>query len=108
MNGRSAQLVKLQRRSDENLAEFLRTEVAAGFAIAELAETEYQIGNHAVGARSVQHVAQAYSTLRRFLDDTRQTGRLTSEVRQELTAGAERLKSTLDDLAANYNRKASG
>jgi len=108
MNGCSAQLAQLQRRSDENLVDFLRTEVAAGFAIAELAETEYQMGNDELGARSAQHVAEAYSTLRRFLADTRHTGRLTGEVRQELTAGAERLKSTLDGLAVNYDRKAGG
>ena len=106
MNGGSAQLAQLQRRSDDNLAEFLRIEVATGLAFAELAETEYQVGNEKVGARSVHHVARAYSTLRRFLDDTRQTGRLTGEVRQELTAGAQPLKNTLDGLKANHHRKA--
>ena len=36
MNGCSAQLAQLQRRSDDNLAEFLRIEVATGLRLPNL------------------------------------------------------------------------
>ena len=91
-------LADLEARLNEDRIAFLRTEVAASLTFAEMAETEYGIGERVAGDRSLVHGEEGYATLRRFLTDPKHTAHLTADQLQELNTDVERLRRKLDDL----------
>ena len=90
-------LAALQRRSDENLAAFLRTEVDVGLTLVGVAKTTQQMG-HDIWERSAQHAEDAYSEVALFLVNPQYAKRMRDEQRRKIEAGMERLRKALDDL----------
>ncbi len=89
----------IQSQSHRIRIDFLRTELATCFSFASIAETERKTGDHANANRSVADAEKGYATMRRFLSDSKHAKHISEEERQELMAGMERLRATLDKLA---------
>ncbi len=101
---RSTSLAELQRHSVQNRVDFLRLEVASSFTFVRFAETEYRAGNMPAAKRSHAAAEKGHSVLSRFLNDPKHLKRLTDELREELTAGMERLRDALTNLNAMKRR----
>jgi len=78
--------------------EFLKTELALGFTLADVAETEYQLGHCEASERSLAHGEEAYDTLSRFLQDPKHAGHLTADQLRELNDGAKDLMQKLGEV----------
>ncbi len=74
----------------------LTTELSMCFTLAGLAETEFKTGELEAAERTLTDAEKGYSTMVRFLTDPEHARHLSPEVLQELTAGTERLRTTLD------------
>jgi creatinine amidohydrolase/Fe(II)-dependent formamide hydrolase-like protein len=68
------------------------------FTFAQMARTHYQLGEPGKAEGDVATAEKGYSTLLRFLTDPKHTEHLATEVQQELRAGLDRLRETLDGL----------
>lgn len=91
-------LDEVQYQSDQNLLEFLRTELATCCTFLKVAETENEIGNQEHSKRSAADAEKAYATLPRFLADPKHAEHIKDEARRELTAGMKDLRLRLDKL----------
>ena len=58
------------------------------------------MGNHESADRSLASAKRGYSSVVRFMSDPKHIDRLTEEQREEFTAGLQRLRATLDELAS--------
>jgi hypothetical protein len=83
---------------NQDRVEFLRTELKTCFTFTEMARTHYQLRELAEADNDVAAAEKGYSTLLRFLSDPKHIEHLATEVLQELKAGLERLRKTLDGL----------
>ena len=81
---------------DQDRVEFLRTELKTCFTFAELARTHYKLSEPAEADNDVANAEKGYSVLLHFLSDPKHAEHLATEVKQELTAGLDRLRETLD------------
>lgn len=100
-----ADMADLRVKLDRDRLEFLRTDLTTSFIFAEMAETEYGIGENEAGGRSMAHGEEGYATLRRFLTDPKHTSHLTRDQLRELNAGVKKLRQRLDDLHRLHTRR---
>jgi hypothetical protein len=91
-------LADLSAKLDQDRLDFLRTDLKTSFTFAEMAETEYGMGEREAGDRSMAHGEEGYATLRRFLTDPKHATHLTRDQLEELNSGTARLRQRLDDL----------
>jgi hypothetical protein len=75
--------------------DFIRTDLQVCLTLADLAGTEYDIGNREHAARTIASAEKGYTTLLRFFS---QAKRLTSEERMGLRLTFARLRERLDLL----------
>jgi hypothetical protein len=79
--------------NDQTLA-FIRTEISTGNTFAELAETEYAMGNRKHGMKVQVDAEKAYTTAERWLREATANGLATAELVAELSE----LRTRLDTL----------
>ena len=102
----SNRLAALQRRSEENLIAFLRTEVDVGLTLAGVAKTARSMG-HESWERSVQHAEDAYTEVALFLINPQYAERMPDEQRRKIEAAMEKLRKTLGALPGSNQQGAA-
>jgi hypothetical protein len=95
----------LRVKLGKDTREFLYTELAIGFTLAEVAETESDLGHSEAATRSLAHGEEGYATLHRFLQDPKHAGYLTGDQLQELSTGLERLRQKLDEVGRLHTQR---
>jgi hypothetical protein len=88
----------LEAQSDSNRADFLKRELALGFAFSTIAATNYDIGDPESAQKSMTNAEKAYETVDRFLSDPKHSKLLSVEQIQDMRAELERLLGRLDGL----------
>ena len=105
MDRRVSDMADLSAKLDHDRVTFLRTEISLSNTLAEMSETEYDIGDREAAARSLAHGEEGYATLLRFLGDPKHASHLTGNQLQELNAGLETLRQKLDDVRRLHTRR---
>jgi hypothetical protein len=90
---------RLAKESRLNRIDFLRTELQTAFTFASLAETQQSMDTPQHAARSLAEAEKGYATIVRFLSDPKHSKYIIEDERVELSAGMERLRARLDELA---------
>jgi hypothetical protein len=98
--GPASESVRLQAEANRNRIEFLRVELETSFTLASVAEAEQERGEQQHAEQSLADAETGYATMVRFLSDPKHSKHITEEESRELGAGMERLRATLDRLAA--------
>lgn len=107
MSRAGARSKSLQTQSDDVRLEFLRMELATGFTLASLAETERQLGENGAAARCLELAEKAYSTVAGYLSDEKHSKYITDDRRRQLETGMRRLRETLSRHAEIANDSSS-
>ena len=87
---------KLQAESDQDEADFLKSELALCFTFSILAAMKYEAGNRASVKESIAHAEETYATVFQFLSHPKRSSRLTDEEIRSLIAESERVREGLD------------
>jgi hypothetical protein len=87
----------LQANLDQNLVNFLETDLALCFTFADIAAARIETGNREHGEQAIADAEKGYQTVSRFLAD-RHASHMNAEKKQELTAELQRLRKRLDSI----------
>jgi hypothetical protein len=101
MNKPSDLSESLEAQSDSNRADFLKRELALGFAFSTIAA---MIGDPASAEKSMTNAEKAYETVDRFLSDPKHSKLLSVEQIQDMRAELERLLGRLDGLLRRFEK----
>lgn len=89
---------RLKTEFDRNHVEFLRVDLALCFTFTSVAETEASMGEWEAAERLLSRAELGRATISHFLSDPKHANRISREEREELTAGLQRLRATLDGM----------
>lgn len=92
---------ELQAKAQQNLVDFLGTELELGYTFAKTAELEASMNNREHFELAKKHATSAIETIHRF--ESRITD---SQVQQEIRKRAEDLQSLLDTLGVDSSQGA--
>ena len=86
---------RLKAESDQARLDFIKTDLATCLTLADLAETEFGLGNTEHAERTVAKAEKGYSNMLRFFSEA--TG-MTAEVARELQSQFRDVRERLDAL----------
>jgi hypothetical protein len=87
----------LRAQFEQNRLDLIRTDLETCLAFANLAETEYNMGNREHAGRTLASAEKGYSDMLRFFSQAEAKG-ITAEVTEELRSKFKQLRDRLDGL----------
>jgi hypothetical protein len=89
---------EIQRTLDNDLQQFLDTDLEICFRFAALAETRIAMGHHELSRHSLLDADRGYRSVLKFLSDPRHNSRITAAEMDEFRNKLARLRKRLDEL----------